>query len=268
MTYQDAWKLDSGLRESMDLLIHASYFSQHADYQGGIPYLIFFIGEDENGDPVELRMPVGSDWSSADGGKTISHPTKRNIIKSSIYGHFIEHALAIEDAPQGMKLRDILFSRGTPMQAGIWQDLKIHLDLFEIKFGRSLDPVNRLMPTRFLGLITEGASPSQPAPVTQSPMQPQQATTAVAPLQQSPTPGTVAPTAASPADVVAQARASQATANGASPLMEQMIELARSSATHLEFQQKAFAIPEVLTDEELAIQVADEANGIWSLAHA
>jgi hypothetical protein len=47
-----------------------------------------------------------------------------------------------------------------------------------------------------------------------------------------------------------------------------MIQLAKVSASHAEFMAAAFARPDVLADEELAMQVADEATGIWPLATA
>jgi hypothetical protein len=47
-----------------------------------------------------------------------------------------------------------------------------------------------------------------------------------------------------------------------------MIQLAKASASHADFMAAAFARPDVLTDEELAIQVADAEKGIWSLATA
>jgi hypothetical protein len=245
--YADDWKLDSGLRESMDLTIHSSYFSTSADYQGGRVYMLFLLGEDENGDPQELRLSVGSDWSSADGGQTITHPTRRHINKNSIYGHWIQNAIELEDVVDGTTLRDVLVNRETPMYAELWIGIKLHLDLVEIKFGRNIDPMERLLPTKYLGIYSE---------------QPLQPPTAPATLPLASTPA-----APSPAEVVAQAKAASAvTANGQSPLYQEMLDLARGSASHAEFQSAAFARADVLADEELAIQVADQAAGIWPLA--
>lgn len=240
--YSDEFKLDSGLRESMDLTIHMAYFSTSADYQGGNVFLLFLTGEDEDGEPVEIRMSVGGDWTSSDGGKTISHPTKKHINRNTIYGHWLTHAL---DIPE---LRNILISRGGPTIAAIWDNLRIHLDLTEIKFGRTLDPQERLMPTSFLGEYTESAA-SAPTPLT------------------TPTPSTtVTPTTPSPADRIAEAKAKAAAAsNGTSTLYDEMVELAKASSSYSDFVSAALARDDVLADEELAVQVADE-GGIWATA--
>lgn len=275
MTFAEEWKLDSGLRETMDLEIHMAYFATSADYQGGRVILLFLTGSDETGEPVEIRMSAGADWSSQDGGKTIVHPTKKRINKNCIYGHFINAAIECEDNVGGQFLRDVLFSRGTPTTADIWTGIKMHLDLTEIKFGKNVDPQERLLPTHFLGLSTESApalpTPGVPAPpvATVPPTPP--AAPPVPPV--APPVPPVAPVAAppiqptlTPAEIVAQAQAqAAATQNGGSPLYTEMMELARASATYGDFTAAAFARNDVLADEELAIQVADEVNGIWPM---
>lgn len=242
--YSDEYKLDSGLRESMDLTVHLAYFSTSADYQNGNVYLLFLTGEDEEGEPVEVRMSVGADWTSADGGKTITHPTKKYINRNTIYGHWLTHAIEIPE------LRAVLAERGGPTVAAIWDNLRLHLDLTEIKFGKNLDPQERLMPTSFLG-VYEDSGTSSTTPLT------------------TPTPSpTVSPAAPSPADVVAQAKAKAAAAsNGSSPLYTEMVELAKASSTYSDFVSAALARDDVLADEELAVQVADE-GGIWAIAKA
>lgn len=250
--YEELFHLDSGLRGNMDLTIHMAYFSTHAEYQNGNTYLLFLTGVDEAGDPQEVRMSVGGDWTSSDGGKTITHPTKKFINRNTIYGHFLSHALEVPE------LRATLASRGGPLTAAIWDNLIIHLDLTEISFGRNLDPQERLMPTKFLGIYTEGAVPATPQTVVaDSP-----------PLTPAPVQATVTPTTPSPADLVAAAKAKAAAqSNGASPLYTEMFELAKSSTTFQDFMGQAFAREDVLADEELAVQVADDKAGIWSAAH-
>jgi hypothetical protein len=221
----------------MDLNIHAAYFSTHAEYQQGNTYLLFLVGSDENGDPQEIRMSVGADWTSSDGGKTITHPTKRKVNKNSIYGHWIEAAWQCEEVVDGKRLRDVLAERGNGWEADVWTNVRVHLDLTEIKFGRNLDPQHRLMPTHYLGIDTGEATLTTPAQ-----------------------PATVAPTVSEPS--------APASPNGRSPLFQEMVDLARASSTFPEFQKAAFARDEVLLDEELAEQVADKQGGIWPLAKA
>lgn len=286
------WKLDSGLRESMDLTVHSAYFGTSQDYQNGNVFLLFLIGSDEAGEPVDVRMSVGADWTSTDGGVTIVHPTKRLVNKNSILGHFVNAALALDDRVNGQTLRDTLFSRGDATDSRVWVGLMMHLDLVEIKFGRNIDPMERLLPTRFLGIYDDsappvpGAAPVAPAAPAQLPTTP----LAVAPPPAPPAPSAVPPmpappvpvgpppvppatvpvaAALTPQEAVAQARAAASqqnvTSNG-SPLFQEMLELARVSGTHGEFMAAAFARSDVLADEDLAIQIADENSQLWALA--
>jgi hypothetical protein len=216
----------------MDLTIVNPYFAHNADYQGGKPILLYLNGFDENADPVEMFMSVGADWITADGGKTITHPTKTKVNRNSIYGHWLQAALEIPE------LRDMLFDRGAPTSADVWLNLILHLELREIKFGKNLDPIERLMPVSYLG-VYEDSKVSSPNPLT----------TTQPPL-------TV---------VTTEATAPSASTTG-SPLRVQMVELARSSANFPAFLSAALGNPEVLADDDLAQAVADQTI-IWAEAH-
>jgi hypothetical protein len=244
----------------MDLEIHLAYFGTSQDYQGGRVYLLFLTGSDEDGEPAELRMSVGGDWTSADGGKTIVHPTKKRINKNSIYGHFIARAVELEDVVDGQTLRDVMFDRGNPLTADIWVGVKMHLDLVTISFGKNVDPQERLLPTKYLGLSTESAPLSTASPQAAPGFQPP----VVPPTPTAP----VAPPSLTPLELVQQAKAQAAPAANGSPLFQEMIQLAKASSSYQEFMAAAFARADVLADEELAVQVADEASGIWPLAQA
>ena len=237
MSYQDEWKLDSGLREAMDFTIVNPYFSTNAGYEGGQRTLLYLGGFDEKNEPAEMFMSVGADWTTADGGKTITHPTKTRVNKNSIYGHWLQHALEIPE------LRDILFTRGSPRAAEVWNNLTIHLELIEIKFGRDVKPVERLMPISFIGIYEDDA------PSIES-------------LTAASIPATFASTTPTPAEMVAAAKAAQSAPN----LRDQMITLAKSSSDFPTFLSAALAIPAVLADDVLVQQVADE-GGIWTAAH-
>jgi hypothetical protein len=250
----ESWQLDSGLREDMVLTVHSSYFAPHADYQDGKVLMLWLIGSDENEEPVEVRMSVGADWQTDD-GNTITHPTKRkqHINKNSIYGHFISYCFEIPE------LGKLLVSRGDPTDARIWMDLILHLQLKEIKFGRNIDPQERLMPTEFFGLYSETTSASVP---------PMPAAPAPAPTT-TPEPTEAQQEQLSPQELVAQARqrAQEAAAvtNG-SPLYMRAIAMAKSAPDFATFVSQAFDDAEILSDDELAEQCADQ-NQIWAQAH-
>ena len=250
MTYEASWELSSGLRESMDLTIDMAYFSTHAEYNNGNGMLLFIIGHDENGDPYEGRLSLGADWTSADGGKTVTHPSKKMFNKSTNYGHWITAAMAIPE------LHDILVDRGPASTAAVWENLVVHLELQKIVFGKNIDPQEKLLPTAFLGIVDATgpvSAPQQPLPISTGP-----------PLTPAQTPVTIPSTGKTPAQIIAEARSAQQVSNGnTSPLYIQMTELAKQSPDYPSFLAAALANPDVLADDELAQQVADE-NGIWA----
>jgi hypothetical protein len=259
----EAWQLDSGLREDMVLTIHSCYFAPHAEYQEGKQLMIWLIGTDENDEPAETRMSVGADWQSADGGVTITHPTKRkqHINKNSIYGHFISYCFEIPE------LAKTLVSRGAPTDSRIWMGLILHLQNREITFGKNIDPQERLMPTEFMGLYTDQA------PATVSPMaaQPAPAAAPAPTVSSAPVITMEAQQAAmSPQELVAQAKAraqQEAAVTNGSPLYMRAVELAKSLPDYATFMTAALNDAEILSDEELAERCADP-QGIWAEAHS
>jgi hypothetical protein len=233
MTYADAWQLDSGMRDNIIFTIDSAYFAPSADYMGGKQILLFLIGRDENDEPFEHRMSVGGDWTTADGGRTIMHPTRTKIVKTSVYGHWITAAQGIPD------LLAVLYERGHPTQADIWENLIIRLRLEEISFGKNIEAREKLNPAEFMG-ITQITQPPLSLPA-----QPDTITSAIE---------------------AAKARRQQATAPAPTGLLQQMVELAKVSTTFEQFRDAALNNDDVLADSELAIQVADQ-TGVWAIAH-
>lgn len=258
----DIWKLDSGLREAATVTVVNPYFGYTASYQDG-KVLRFNLGcIDEETEPLTIKMSVGSDWSSPDGGKTITHATKSRIMNSSIYGRFIQYALELDD------LAKELLSRGMsgPLSAEIWLNVRMRLEAKEFQFGKpgpDNPPRSYLMPVEFLGVDT-GSGQTVPASgsvgggdvATTQPAAPQQT---VQPVQ-SPN--------ANPADRIAAARAAAAAKSNStdSPLISRLRELAKSSPSHEEFMNRAFEIDAVLADDDLANRVATP-SGIYTEAN-
>ncbi len=253
----ESWQLDSGLREDMVISIASAYFAPHADYQDGKVLMLWLLGTDENDEAVEVRMSVGGDWTTDD-GNVITHPTKRkqHINKNSIYGHWIAYSFEIPE------LGKLLVSRGDPTDARIWNDLILHLQLREIKFGRNIEPQERLMPTEFFGLTSDQSAPS----VAQSALAPAPAQAPVA----SPATTETQQAAMSPQDLVAAARAAKqqdaAVTNG-SPLYLRAIDMAKAAPDFATFVALAFDDAAILADDELAEQCADQSQ-VWAKAHA
>lgn len=259
----EVWELDSGLRDDMVLQIHAAYFAPHAEYQDGQQLMLFLIGVDENDEPQELRMSIGSDWQTPDGGFTIQHPTKKkqHINKSSIYGHWIGYCFQVPELAQ------TLISRGGPTDARIWIDLVLHLQAKTLSWGPNIPDQERLMPTEFFGLTSQ--LPSATVPATAAPTPPPAA--APVPAQAAPAP----PVQATPQDQVfdpaaalAAAKAAAAPAANANPLFQKALTLAQSAPDFATFVGQAFADLEILADDDLAHRCADDGpGGIWAVAH-
>jgi hypothetical protein len=247
----DPWKLSSGLRDDMVLSIHAAYFSPDAEYQGGQQYLLWLIGLDENQDEATLKMSVGADWTSSDGGTTITHPTKKQqyINGSTIYGHFITAAMEIPELQAEVRKRAL-----GPLNAKVWEGLIIHFTEHELKFGKNIDAQMRLMPTEYFGLISEAAPTTLPPVQTAPPV--------AAPPVVAPPPVAVT----DPAVLLAQARAAQAQAKPTgSPLYEELVSLAKVSDWP-SFLNTVIADPRVLADDELALQAMDQSQ-LWTQAN-
>lgn len=248
----DNWKLDSGLRDEVPrFTIASAYFSQTANYQDGIPFRLHLIGFDTETEPFTVKMTVGSDWVSSDGGRTITHPTRKRINNSSTYGHWINYSMQLPELRDELIRRDKeQFNGQGPLVADIWTNLVLRLNAEEFQFGKpgkDNPPRAYLMPVEFFGVDT-GQSGGQSASMVASPnvgvQQPQ-----VAQVASMPTP--------TPAERIAAARAAaQGNQAAMSPVMAQLHELAKASPTHDDFMTKAWDVDGVLADDELARLVA------------
>lgn len=263
VTMPEAFQLSSGLREDMVISIHSAYFAPDAGYQDGRVLMLWLIGTDEDNDPVDIRMSVGADWQTAD-GNLITHPTKKRqqINKNTIYGHFLQHSFEIPALTQTLIERSEALGGKGPLDARIWANLILHLQAREIVFGKNIDPQDRLMPTEFMGLVTD--NPATPAPATAAPpVPPTQAASSPAPVN---TPAAAAnPMAAINAARAAKAQQDAAATNG-SPLYNRAVALAQSSPDFPTFLAAALDDAEILSDDELAVQCADESQ-IWASVH-
>lgn len=259
----EGWQLSSGLRDDIHFTIVSAYFAPTAGYQDGKVTLLHLIGYDEQEEPFTLKMSCGSDWTSSDGGETITHPKAKHINKNSIYGRWIQAAAEIPE------LIHILASRGDATAASVWVGLVIHCQMREVKFGRGIDAIERLMPVGFTGTSSgtvaaaTGQSPTAPANVAPSnvPTAPSEPAQVSAPAATTAPAGTAADRVAA---ARAKARASQVPDN---PMIAKLHELARGANSHDEFMNKAFEIDDVLADDNLAEMVATP-TGIYKDARS
>lgn len=269
----DAWQLDTGLRDDMVIAIHSSYFAPHADYQDGKQLMLWLIGTDENAEAVEVRMSIGADWTTDD-GNIVTHPTKKkqHINKNSIYGFFIQYAFEIPDLARAVIERGEALGGMGPRDARVWEGLVIHLQNRELKWGRGIDPQERLMPTEYFGLVSEQNAPAAtvPLPPTAPPVATPPGAPPIPPQQAAPLAVGNGPVETlDPAALVRAAQAAQAqaaTVSNGSPLYAAAFQLAQQAPDFATFLAQALASPEILADEELAMQCADQSQ-VWAAAH-
>lgn len=94
---------------------------------------------------------VGSGWEPSEDGQSISHPTKRNVVQSSLYGQL--QARVVKELGVDMA------ERGYPTDATIWNGLTFHwMQEDHATVGARKDGSNKatgLMPTEYIGEAEE-----------------------------------------------------------------------------------------------------------------
>lgn len=254
MPNEESWELESGLLDNYDFEVTDAYFATDPRYQGGETWLLHWEGqattEEGNVQDHTLIIGLGQGWTSEDGGKTVVHEKgKEKFNQSSRYGRVIARCSKPEaDNYLGDDCRRVLVSRGTPREAAIWNGLKFHIDRETIKFGKGLDDREWELPTAFIGVAGVAGKGARPASAA------------------TPTATTTSTATASP-----PATASASTSNGATTtasdkvLKARLKKLARESADHSEFFDKATDIPGVMDDEEILAMISDE-DGLFAEA--
>lgn len=113
-------------------------FATDAGYMDGKVFRLCFTGAAVDADSGEILkddhdvwLGLGKGWTSVDGGKSVVHEVgKTEFNKSSGYWAAIEHCL--EDADS----KAILYSRGSPRNASVWQGLTIDFAEVDLRVGK------------------------------------------------------------------------------------------------------------------------------------
>jgi len=157
---ESAWDLESGLINDVDGYISNPRFGVKEEYAqavvaqtGGSTALMFLIDiVDEDGELLGSQgYSVGSGWETDDDGSLIAHPTRKNVVESSMYGRFQKRVLK----ELGVPMADY----GLPTEASTWEGLGFHWMQEEHKtVGPRADGstvATSLMPTEFLGKLSK-----------------------------------------------------------------------------------------------------------------
>jgi len=238
------WETESGLPDDFDLTVREAWFAKDARYKDGEVLLLHWQGAvEKDGEEEELETPIifpcGSGWNSYDGGKTAEHEKgRKRFINSSIYGRLIDRCV------KDLGMMDLMLRRGDPRVAKVWEGLKFHLKREKIEFGSKLEPIERLMPDKFLGEVKGGKLTPAKA-------------TAARPKQET-----------KPKE---EAEAKEETVAGSDDkkrklLLAKLKAEAKKAASFDEFYEKAVEIEGVTDDEEILAQVIDEEAGIYAQA--
>lgn len=161
-TTVEEWATETGLINDADVWMQNCKFGFKEEY-GAVAGVDspMFIAEfiNEEGEVVASQgYSVGSGWIVADDGSSISHPARKNVVGSSVYGQLINRV--IKDLKVNMA------KYGKPTEAKSWNGLGFHIIQEEHKTV-SGDIKTSPMPTEFLGEKVYKAGVAQaPAPVS------------------------------------------------------------------------------------------------------
>jgi hypothetical protein len=154
---QDAWALESGLPNDVDATMWNSRFGTKDEYAqavkltanesslAGVAGLMFITDlYNEDGELVGSQgWSVGGGWIPSDDGKSMHHPTRKNVVDTSRYGQLQKRT--IKDLGVNMS------QYGLPTHAPCWDGLNFHWMLEEHGTVEGKEPKRGLMPTIFNG---------------------------------------------------------------------------------------------------------------------
>lgn len=165
---KSTWETETGLAHDVDGWIANPQFGKKDEYaqavaatgaEGGLMFLIDLV--DASGEAIGSQgYSIGSGWEVSDDGMSISHPKRKNVVGSSMYGQLqnrVVKELGIDMDP-----------RGLPTEAKSWEGLGFHwMQQPHAKVGGG--EATSLMPVEFLGERKAGVpakAKAAPAPVS------------------------------------------------------------------------------------------------------
>ena len=264
--------LPSGLNDNFEMEITHSIFGTMENYNDNSGNRVMLLIWDYESPDHEAEFPIiwpcGSGWEMREQGRTTEHPKRDKFIKASIIGRLITRV--VDD------LKVEIDELGETWESDLWVGLKFFMKREKLAYPgaeqRGLrSEIERLMPTNFLG-DTKGrldragrylpATGRVTAPVTGR-------VTTSAPAAAPATAPTRAPRASSrrPAGVVPE----QPPAPSADPLLDRLVNLAKSLDSHDMFMKTALRLPELTDDDHGALlsEVLDAGpGGLWATTRA
>lgn len=168
-----AWETETGLPNDIDAWITNPKFGTKDEYAQAVAatgaegaFMALFDLMDENGEIVGSQgYSIGTGWIVSDDGMSISHPKRRNVVGSSMYGQL-----------QNRVVKDLgvdMDARGLPTEIKSWDGLGFHW-LMQPHMTVGGKEASSLMPVEFLGERKAGApsaaaAKAAPATATSAP---------------------------------------------------------------------------------------------------
>lgn len=246
----DPFKMSEGLLDDVDIWIDDFRFEFDPEYNNGdtlVGKAIVSSDDDEVESGTELLFACGDNWTTNDQGVTAEREDgkEKTFNNRSSMGMFA--AGAIEQAEDVMRARYEADNSVTPMHSAMYIGLGFHVGLVEVDYGGEIGKRSRLVPNKFLGDRSEGASKAA-KPATK-------ATTKAA--------------AKPKAKAKPKPEADDGEAGISAELLAQLDAIADDCGEHDEFMERAMAEidPDNMTPEvEAAIADTTEGTSIWDRA--
>jgi len=147
---KSAWETETGLPNDVDGYIVNPHFGEKDEYAAavkatGAAAAIMFLFDlvDEKGEPIGSQgYSIGTGWEVAEDGKSISHPKRKNVVGTTMYGQLQIRVVK--------ELKVNMDKYGLPTKADSWAGLGFHWMLEEHPTVGG-DKRQGIMPTEFLG---------------------------------------------------------------------------------------------------------------------
>lgn len=173
---KSAWETETGLINDVDAYVTSPRFGKKDEYaaavqatgaEGGEMFIVDLVGKD--GELLASQgYSIGTGWIISDDGLEITHPKRKNVVGSSVYGQLQDRVV------KGLGVN--MDQYGLPTKATSWNGLGFHW-MQEEHATVGGDRKTSVMPTEFLGkkegiAVAAPASPAAPAAAPVSDIEP------------------------------------------------------------------------------------------------
>jgi len=160
-----AWETETGLPNDIDAWIKNPKFGVKDEYaqavlasgaEGALMFIVDLV--DEGGELLGSQgYSIGTGWTVSDDGMSISHPKRKNVVGSSMYGMVQNRVVRELDVDMD--------ARGLPTEAKSWDGLGFHW-MIQPHMTVGGKEATGLMPVTFLG--DKGPSSGGPTPAAKA----------------------------------------------------------------------------------------------------